>query len=390
MIMGNIKELDKQYIAGTYSRFPIVITHGKGSLLYDEDGKEYIDLGSGIAVNSFGACDDEWMAAVTEQLQKIQHTSNLYYTEPCVKVAEMLSKMSGMKKAFFCNSGAEANEGAIKAARRYAEKKKGANYYNIVTLENSFHGRTLTTLAATGQPVFHEHFGPLTPGFVNMPVNDIETLLVTVSEKKTAAIMIECVQGEGGVNPLDRDFVNEIAKICKEKDILLIVDEVQTGLCRSGEYFAYQSYGITPDIVTVAKGLGGGLPIGAVLLGEKVQDVLEPGEHGSTFGGNLISCAGAISVLSRMDETLLAEVKKKSEYIKNRLEGAEGVEFVGGLGLMLGIKTKKPAKDVVAKAMENGVLCLTAKDKVRLLPALNIPQELLEKAMDVLIDACKE
>ena len=388
--MGNIKELDKQYIAGTYSRFPIVITHGKGSLLYDEDGKEYIDLGSGIAVNSFGACDDEWKAAVTEQLRKIQHTSNLYYTEPCVKVAEMLSKMSGMKKAFFCNSGAEANEGAIKAARRYAEKKKGANYYNIITLENSFHGRTLTTLAATGQPVFHEHFGPLTPGFVNMPVNDIETLLVTVSEKKTAAIMIECVQGEGGVNPLDRDFVNEIAKICKEKDILLIVDEVQTGLCRSGEYFAYQSYGITPDIVTVAKGLGGGLPIGAVLLGEKVQDVLEPGEHGSTFGGNLISCAGAISVLSRMDENLLADVKKKSEYIKNRLEEAEGVEVVGGLGLMLGIKTKKPAKDVVSKAMENGVLCLTAKDKVRLLPALNIPQDLLEKAMDVLIDACKE
>ena len=292
----NVKENDSKYIANTYARFPVVITGGKGSLLYDENGKEYIDLATGIAVNTFGAADSEWVNAVTEQLNKIQHTSNLYYTAPQTELAKALCERTGLKKVFFSNSGAEANECAIKAARKYAAEKKGGEYYEIVTLKNSFHGRTVTTLAATGQEVFHKDFLPLTDGFCYAEANNIQDLESTVKTHKTAAIMLECVQGEGGVMPLDSEFVKKAAGIAKREDILLIIDEVQTGNGRTGKLYSYMNYGISPDIVTTAKGLGGGLPIGATLLGEKVQDVLTPGSHGSTFGGNP-RCAQARSAL---------------------------------------------------------------------------------------------
>ena len=387
--MENIKELDKQYIANTYARFPLQIVGGKGSLVWDETGKEYIDLGSGIAVNTFGVADSEWAAAVAEQLTKVQHMSNLYYTEPCVKLAKLLCEKSGMKKVFFGNSGAEANEGIIKAARKYAAEKKGAEYYTIITLKNSFHGRTLTTLAATGQDKFHALFCPLTPGFAYADANDLEGLKKLAAEVKPAGILIECVQGEGGVLPLTEEFVKGVAELCAKDDIVFMVDEVQTGNGRTGKYFAYQNFGVLPDAVSTAKGLGGGLPIGAVLLGEKLENVYGPGDHGSTFGGNPAVCAGAVNVVSRIDDALLADVRKKSDYIFSELSGAEGIESVAGMGLMIGIKTVKPAGEVVKACMAKGVLCLTAKDKVRLLPPLNIPQDLLEKAVAVIKECCK-
>ena len=386
--MSELKTIDKEYVANTYARFPVEPVSGKGSLVWDEAGKEYIDMGSGIGVTAFGIADDAWVAAVTEQLGKLQHMSNLYYTEPCAMLAKMLCERSGMKKVFFCNSGAEANEGAIKAARKYAAEKKGPEYYTIVTLENSFHGRTLTTLAATGQDHYHELFQPLTPGFVHAPANDLEAVKNAALQAKAAAVMIECVQGEGGVIPMEKDFVQGLADFCKKEDILLLVDEVQTGNGRTGELYAYMNFGVQPDVVSTAKGLGGGLPLGAVLFGEKTEFTLGAGDHGSTFGGNPVCCAGALSVLGRIDDQLLKEVKEKSAYIFKTLEGAPGVESVSGMGLMIGIKTAKPAGDVVKTCMENGVLCLTAKDKVRLLPALNIPMPVLEKAIEVIKGAC--
>ena len=386
--MSELKTIDKEYVANTYARFPVEPVSGKGSLVWDEAGKEYIDMGSGIGVTAFGIADDAWVAAVTEQLGKLQHMSNLYYTEPCAMLAKMLCERSGMKKVFFCNSGAEANEGAIKAARKYAAEKKGPEYYTIVTLENSFHGRTLTTLAATGQEHYHELFQPLTPGFVHAPANDLEAVKNAALQAKAAAVMIECVQGEGGVIPMEKAFVQGLADFCKKEDILLLVDEVQTGNGRTGELYAYMNFGVQPDVVSTAKGLGGGLPLGAVLFGEKTEFTLGAGDHGSTFGGNPVCCAGALSVLGRIDDQLLKEVKEKSAYIFKTLEGAPGVESVSGMGLMIGIKTVKPAGDVVRACMENGVLCLTAKDKVRLLPALNIPMPVLEKAIEVIKGAC--
>ncbi len=386
----NIIERDKSYVAGTYNRFPVAIVRGEGSEVYDVDGKRYIDMGSGIGVTAFGIADKEWQAAVTAQLAAVQHTSNLYYTASCAALAERLCTRTGMKKVFFANSGAEANECAIKVARKYAAEHKGAEYATIVTLENSFHGRTLTTLAATGQEHYHELFQPLTPGFVHTPANDVDALRRTVADNKVAAILFECVQGEGGVVPLDTAFVQEMARIAAEQDILLMVDEVQTGNGRSGELYAYMHHGITPDVVTTAKGLGGGLPIGAALLGEKVQDVLGFGDHGSTYGGNPVCCAGAVSVIDRIDADLLADVRRKSAYIFDTLTGAEGVESVSGVGLMIGIKTVKPAGDVLRACMERGVLCLTAKDKLRLLPALNIPMEVLKEAVAVIKEACAE
>ena len=386
--MSELKTIDKEYVANTYARFPVEPVSGKGSLVWDEAGKEYIDMGSGIGVTAFGIADDAWVAAVTEQLGKLQHMSNLYYTEPCAMLAKMLCERSGMKKVFFCNSGAEANEGAIKAARKYAAEKKGPEYYTIVTLENSFHGRTLTTLAATGQDHYHELFQPLTLGFVHAPANDLEAVKNAALQAKAAAVMIECVQGEGGVIPMEKDFVQGLAEFCKKEDILLLVDEVQTGNGRTGELYAYMNFGVQPDVVSTAKGLGGGLPLGAVLFGEKTEFTLGAGDHGSTFGGNPVCCAGALSVLGRIDDQLLKEVKEKSAYIFKTLEGAPGVESVSGMGLMIGIKTAKPAGDVVKTCMENGVLCLTAKDKVRLLPALNIPMPVLEKAIEVIKGAC--
>ena len=386
----NTKELDSKDIANTYARFPIVLERGKGSLVWDSEGREYIDMGSGIAVNAFGLADGQWMAAVTEQLGRLQHSSNLYYTVPDALLAEQLCERTGMKKVFFGNSGAEANECAIKCARKYAADKYGADKrYKIVTLVNSFHGRTVTTLAATGQDEYHQDFQPLTPGFLYAPANDCEALKALVEgDDAIAAIMFELVQGEGGVLPLTQEFVQCIADICRAKDILMVCDEVQTGNGRTGTLYAWMQYGIVPDIMTTAKGLGGGLPIGACLMGEKCENTLTPGSHGSTFGGNPAVCAGALNILSRIDDSLLAEVKAKSEYIVNALTGAKGVESVAGLGLMLGIKTVKPLNDVVTACRENGVLVLTAHGKLRLLPALNIPMELVEKAVAVIKAAC--
>ncbi len=386
----NTKELDSKYIANTYARFPIVLERGKGSLVWDSEGREYIDMGSGIAVNAFGLADGQWMAAVTEQLGRLQHSSNLYYTVPDALLAEQLCERTGMKKVFFGNSGAEANECAIKCARKYAADKYGADKrYKIVTLVNSFHGRTVTTLAATGQDEYHQDFQPLTPGFVYAPANDCAALKALVEgDDAIAAIMFELVQGEGGVLPLTQEFVQCIADICRAKDILMVCDEVQTGNGRTGTLYAWMQYGIVPDIMTTAKGLGGGLPIGACLMGEKCENTLTPGSHGSTFGGNPAVCAGALNILSRIDDSLLAEVKAKSEYIVNALTGAKGVESVAGLGLMLGIKTVKPLNDIVTACRENGVLVLTAHGKLRLLPALNIPMELVEKAVAVIKAAC--
>ena len=380
----DIQKLDQTYIAGTYARFPVTIVKGKGSLVWDENGKEYIDLSTGIAVDIFGVADEQWMAAVTKQLGTLQHISNLYYTEPCAKLAQLLCEKTGMKKVFFGNSGAEANECAIKAARKWSEDKKGKEYSTIITLKNSFHGRTITTLAATGQDVFHHDFLPLTDGFVYAEPNDLADLARLIAENKCAAVMMEVVQGEGGVMPLDEAYVKGTAKLCQENDLLLICDEVQIGNGRSGMLYGYMAYGVQPDIVSTAKGLAGGLPLGATLLGEKVQNVLSAGTHGSTFGGNPVCCAGAINVLERLDEAMLQGVQARSAYIRQELAGAKGVIGVSGLGLMLGIQTEKNAADIIAACREKGVLVIKAKDKLRLLPALNIPMDQLAKAVAVI------
>ena len=383
-----IQEKDKTYVAHTYNRFPVTLVSGKGSLVKDENGREYIDLGTGIAVNTFGFGDEAWQQAVSAQLGKLQHTSNLYYTQPCADLAELLCQKTGMKKVFFSNSGAEANECAIKVARKWAAEHKGSEYSTIITLKNSFHGRTLTTLSATGQEHYHELFQPLTPGFVHTTPGNLEELKQLTAAHKVAAVLIECIQGEGGVVPLDPAYAAALQAFLQQQDILLLVDEVQTGNGRTGALYCYMNYGLQPDVVSTAKGLAGGLPLGATLLSEKVQDVLGYGDHGSTFGGNPVSCAGALSILSRLDDDLLRQVRAKGEFVKAALSGAPGVVSVTGLGLMLGIKTTKPAGEVVAAAMERGVLCLTAKDKVRLLPALNIPQDLLEQAVETIKGCC--
>ena len=382
----DIKSLDHQYVANTYNRFPVEIVSGKGSVVVDRDGKEYIDLGTGIAVNAFGVADEAWQQAVIAQMGKFQHTSNLYYSEPCAVLAKMLCERTGMKKVFFSNSGAEANECAIKVARKYAAEKKGKDCYYILTLEHSFHGRTLTTLAATGQEEFHQDFQPLTPGFLHAKVNDLADVKAKLDAYPVAGILIEIVQGEGGVIPLEESFVKGIAALCQERDILLMCDEVQIGNGRSGMLYGYMNFGVKPDVVSTAKGLCAGLPLGATLLGEKVEYTLGYGDHGSTFGGNPICCAGAISTLSRMDEALLQGVRERSKKIVDTLTGKKGVKAVTGMGLLLGIDPVRPAGDVIAECMERGVLVLSAHGKVRLLPALNIPMDLLEKALDVLVD----
>ncbi len=387
--MSTLKERDAEYIAGTYARFPVEIKSGKGSELYGADGKRYIDMGSGIGVTAFGIADDEWTAAVTEQLSSVQHTSNLYFTEPCVNTAELICRRTGMKKVFFANSGAEANECAIKTARLWGERELGAEYFTVVTMKNSFHGRTIATLAATGQDHYHEHFGPFPNGFEYAEVGRLDEVERLVSEKKACAIMFECIQGEGGVVPLSAEFVKGLADIAERHGVLLIADEVQTGNGRTGELYAYMNYGIKPDLVTTAKGLGGGLPIGACIFGERVADTLHPGDHGSTYGGNPVCAAGAYSILSRIDDALLADVLAKSRLVFNELEGAEGVESVSGMGLMIGIKGARAARDIVADCREHGVLCLTAKDKVRLLPALNIPEDILREALEVIKTALR-
>ena len=384
-------EKDKAYVAGTYNRFPVAVVSGKGSILVGEDGREYIDLTSGIGVTAFGIADEKWQAAVIEQIGKVQHTSNLFYTTPCADLAEMLCRKTGMKKVFFSNSGAEANECAIKAARKYAAEKYGAGRYTIATMKNSFHGRTLTTLAATGQDHYHELYQPLTPGFASVTPNaGTDELDALHKTSPLAAVMIECIQGEGGVLPLDPAFARDVACWCNQNDVLLIVDEVQTGNGRTGKLYAYMKYRLAPDIVTTAKGLAGGLPLGATLLGEKVENVFGFGDHGSTFGGNPVSCAAALSILSRIDDDLLAGVRRKGAFLRSAFENAKGIESVSGIGLLLGLKTAKPAPDVLAACRDRGVLCLSAKDKVRLAPALNIPDELLAKAADVIKAVCAE
>ena len=386
--MKSIKEIDKGFVANTYARFDLEITRGKGSLVYDNEGREYIDLSSGIATNTFGLCDDEWIKAVTEQLSLFQHTSNLYYSEPAARLAELLAKRCGAKKVFFSNSGAEANECAIKVARKWALENLGDDYYNIITLKNSFHGRTITTLSATGQDSFHTIFSPFTEGFLYAEANNSDALVEIANKNKCCAIMFELVQGEGGVMPLTQDFVNTIVEVAKKNNLLIIVDEVQTGNGRTGSLYAYMQYGLSPDIVSTAKGLAGGLPIGATMLFEKTENTLTPGTHGSTFGGNPVSCAAAISIIERIDEALLSSVKEKAEFIKESLTGAKGIKSVSGLGLMIGIETERDASLVIKDCMEAGVLPIKAKNKVRLLPALNIPMDLLAKAIDVIKEAC--
>ncbi len=368
----------------TYNRFPIEIVSGKGSLVYDENGKEYIDMGSGIGVTVFGIADEIWRDAIIEQTSKVQHMSNLYYTGPCAELAEQLCERTGLKKVFFSNSGAESNECAIKVARKYAADKYGSQRNIIITLNNSFHGRTLTTLAATGQEHYHELFTPLTPGFISVDAGDLESIKNYVAEGNIAAVLIECIQGEGGVIPLEKGFVKALYDLCRENDVLFMVDEVQTGNGRTGKLYSYMNYGIVPDVFSTAKGLAGGLPLGATAVGEKAESCLGFGDHGSTFGGNPVSCAAALSVINRIDDELLDSVMEKSSYVFEALKDAKGVTDVTGMGLMIGIKTKAPAGEMVKRLNEKGVLCLTAKDKVRLLPALNIPMKILKKAVEII------
>ena len=378
----DIIEEDKKYIAGTYARFPVAFKEGKGSRLYDYDGREYVDCGSGIAVNIFGVNDEEWKNAVIAQMNSIQHASNLYYTKPQADLARLLCERTGAKKVFFGNSGAEANECAIKAARKYGEIKYGADRKQIITLKESFHGRTLATLAATGQDAFHKYYGPFPEGFVYADPT-IEGVEACVNEN-TCAVMIECIQGESGVNVLDKNFVQAVEKLCRERDIIFICDEVQTGNGRTGRLYAYQAYGVSPDIVTTAKGLGGGLPIGACMLFEKCAGVFGHGDHGSTFGGNPVVCAGAYSILSRIDEKLLQSVREKGEYFREGLKKIDGVKEVTGMGLMIGIHTDKPAAEVANECMKRGLLVLTAHSNVRLLPPLTISKDDIDFALKIL------
>ncbi len=383
----DIKQMDSEYVASTYGRFPIQLSRGCGATVWDEDGKKYIDLGAGIAVNTFGYADAAWADAVCEQVRMLQHTSNLYYTEPCARLAKMLCERTGMKKVFFSNSGAEANECAIKAARKYAFLKWGdESHSNIITLKNSFHGRTVTTLAATGQDGFHTDFGPFPEGFAYCEANNIAELEAMVCEGKYCAVMMEAIQGEGGVNVLTEEFVQRASELCRENDMLLIFDEVQTGNGRTGKLYAYMHYGAEPDIVSTAKGLAGGLPMGATLLSEKVEGVFTPGSHGSTFGGNPVCAAGAISVIERIDRELLASVEGKEKFIRDVLKDCKNVKNITGKGLMLGIECDRAGREIAEECMARGVLALTAKNKLRLVPPLNISMEELGEAVKIIAE----
>lgn len=391
MSAPSYKELDTTYIAHTYGRFDVCFEKGDGVLLYDTMGKEYIDLGSGIGVTAFGSGDALWQQAVIDQVKRLNHVSNLYHTLPQATLAEKLCQKTGMKKVFFSNSGAEANECAIKAARKYSADRYGDERTTVVTLVNSFHGRTITTLAATGQDVFHQHFHPFTKGFVYVPANDFGAFKQLVdSDPSVCAIMMEMIQGEGGVMPLDAGYVKQVADYAAAHDILVVVDEVQTGNGRTGTLYSYMQFGIAPDIVSTAKGLAGGLPMGATMFNDKTEGVLDAGSHGSTFGGNPICAAGAISVIDRIDDALLSEVKAKGQYIREALTGAPGVLSISGMGLMVGIETTADAKAIAKECLNRGVVVLTAKNKVRLLPALNIPRDTLKKAVGILKEVIGE
>lgn len=379
-----IKQLDSENIMHTYARYDVCLTHGSGVYAYDDSDKKYIDVSSGIGVNSLGYCNPGWVKAVTEQASKIQHISNYYYSPVAGELAEKLTKATGLSKVFFGNSGAEANECAIKVARKYSFDKYGLDRNRIVTLENSFHGRTIATLSATGQDVFHNYFFPFVEGFDYARANDIENLLRKITDK-TCAVMLETVQGEGGVNILDSRYLNEVRKICDERDILLIVDEVQTGVCRTGKLYGYMHSGITPDIVTSAKGLGGGLPIGICMVGEKLSEVMGPSSHGTTFGSNPVVCAGANYIIDTVNTPdFIEEVNKKGEYIKEELLKIKGVKAVRQQGLMIGIEVEGNAGEIAKKCTENGLLIITAKTLLRMLPPLNITYDEIDEALSVL------
>lgn len=367
-----IYSTDQEYVCHSYGRFPVAVERGENATCVDFDGKKYIDFTSGIGVNSLGFCDKGWVSAITAQAARLQHISNLYYTEPCALLAKTLCERTGMKKVFFANGGAEANEGAIKAARKYSFMKYGSGRNKILTLINSFHGRTITTLSATGQDVFHNYFFPFTEGFDHIPAGDIRALKSSCDG--VCAVMVELIQGEGGVMTVDKDYIKEAARFCHDNDILFIVDEVQTGMGRTGSLFCFEQYGISPDIVTVAKGIGGGLPLAAVLFGKRTQDVFQPGDHATTFGGNPIACAGALEIMRRLDKDFLQEVSEKGNYICDRVKNMPHVTGTSGMGLMIGISLEDGYKsaDVVRAGLKTGVLLLTAKTKVRLLPPLSI------------------
>ena len=383
---NEIKQLDSDYIAQTYGRFNLALSHGKGCQVWDFEGNEYLDFTSGIGVNSLGWADEDWLKAVVHQASSLAHTSNLFFTEPSSRLAKKLSEASGLKRVFFANSGAEANEGAIKTARKYSHDKYGKDRATVLTLVNSFHGRTISTLSATGQEIFHQHFFPFTKGFDHTPANELRVLETRLGQKDVCAIILEVVQGEGGVCSLDHEYLQGVQALCHQYDVLLIIDEVQTGIGRTGTMFAYQQFGLTPDIITLAKGLGGGLPIGAFVLGEKVQDTLGKSDHGSTFGANPVSCAGANAVLAKIDDAFLDEVKRKGEKLQKALAALPKVKSVSGLGLMIGVEFEEGTKaaDIVAKCIEKGVLFLTAKTKLRLLPPLIINDEQIEEGIAVL------
>ncbi|MDR3225888.1 MAG: aspartate aminotransferase family protein [Clostridiales Family XIII bacterium] len=385
-----IKQTEDKYITDTYARYDAALIHGKGVRVWDADGKEYLDFTSGIGVNSLGFCDPGWVKAVSDQAGTLQHTSNLFYTEPCTRAAKKLIGHTGLCNVFFGNSGAEANEGAIKAVRKYSHAKYGDGRAEIITLEGSFHGRTIATITATGQDSFHKDFDPFLQGFAYARANDISDIRAKISNR-TCAIMVEFVQGEGGVINLSQDFVDEIVKLCAERDILLIADEVQTGIGRTGKFMSYEHYGVRPDLVTVAKGIGSGLPIGAIIFGEKTRNVFKRGDHGSTYGGNPVACAGADYVLSRIDEAFLAHVEDVGEHFRKRLLTVQGVEGVTGMGLMIGITlTNKRAADVVKSCVGKGLLLLTAKDKLRLLPPLVVTKEEADEGIEIIASALAE
>ena len=381
MEFSTLQQLENTYMAETFSRFPVAIERGEGATLFDTEGKRYVDFGSGIAVNIFGANDEKWKAAVIDQLSRIQHVSNYYYSEPQLDLAELLCFRTGAKRVFFANSGAEANECALKAARKYSFEKYGEGRKKIISLNGSFHGRTLFTLTATGQEAFHRFFGPFVPEVVSVDAN---MQAVEKESENACAVIIECVQGESGVEALDQGFVRALRAFCDEHDILLICDEVQSGNGRTGKFCAYEHYGITPDIMTTAKGLGGGLPIGACLFFEKTEHTLKPGDHGSTFGGNPVCCAGAVSIVSRLTEDFLLEVQGKSEYLRAKLKGFDGVKRVTGLGLMIGLEVEKPAKEIAQNCLKRGLLVLTAHERVRIVPPLNITKTEMDEGLTIL------
>lgn len=386
----NTKEKDLKYIMHTYGRYDVALAKGKGAVAYDEDGKRYIDVASGIGVNSLGFCDDGWVKAVTEQASTIQHMSNYFYCEQASNLAERLCTLTGLSKVCFGNSGAEANECAIKIARKYSFDKYGEGRNEIITLKNSFHGRTVTTLAATGQDVFHNYFFPFTEGFKYVEAGDMDALKNAVSDK-TCAVMFELIQGEGGVNILDKAYVQELVSYCQSRDILVIIDEVQTGVGRTGKLFAHQNYEVLPDLMTVAKGIGGGLPIGLCMCGEKLKDVMSPSTHGTTFGANPVVCAGANYVLDRVTtDGFLDEVEQKGAYLEEKLLSLDSVKSVRRMGLMVGIEIEGNAHDIAVKCVENGLIIITAKNLLRMLPPLVITNEEIDEAVQILNKTLKE